>query len=414
MIKSLRTEDLGLSPEMYVEWAPRLNLITGDNGLGKSFLLDLSWFALTKTWAWHPIIPHSGRRIGTLEFEIDGGGEALQHRALIALNGEDAMLDLGRPTTKNVVVYVRVDGGLSVWDPLRNGELGAKTSPEAFNFNGNDIWDGLKNGEVDVCEGLERDWVSWQKGNEPQFATLTKVLEELSPPNEPIVPGIPRRVFLGEGRDRPTIQFAEQIVPVVHASSGMRRILSVAYALVWAWYEHTFAAKLLNQPVGPGMVVLFEEVENHLHPKWQRKILPSLLKVISSLRGPNFRTPQMLVTTHAPLVLASVEPFFSRESDDLIHLDLRDGQVVLEQGFWTKEGDTTNWLVSETFGLKQARNLPAERAIEAAEAFMRGDLAALPEELDTEEKIDADLRRLLPSHDEFWPRWPHETGALRD
>lgn len=31
--------------------APRLNLITGDNGLGKSFLLDVAWRALTRTWA---------------------------------------------------------------------------------------------------------------------------------------------------------------------------------------------------------------------------------------------------------------------------------------------------------------------------------------------------------------------------
>ena len=33
-----------------MELAPRLNVITGDNGLGKSFLLDVIWWALTRKW----------------------------------------------------------------------------------------------------------------------------------------------------------------------------------------------------------------------------------------------------------------------------------------------------------------------------------------------------------------------------
>ncbi len=48
MLKSLRLKNVGPAPEM--ELAPRLNLITGDNGLGKSFLLDVAWWALTRRW----------------------------------------------------------------------------------------------------------------------------------------------------------------------------------------------------------------------------------------------------------------------------------------------------------------------------------------------------------------------------
>lgn len=35
---------------MEMELGTRLNLITGDNGLGKSFLLDVAWWALTRKW----------------------------------------------------------------------------------------------------------------------------------------------------------------------------------------------------------------------------------------------------------------------------------------------------------------------------------------------------------------------------
>jgi recombinational DNA repair ATPase RecF len=34
-----------------------MNFLVGDNGLGKSFLLDAAWWALTRTWARHPLAP---------------------------------------------------------------------------------------------------------------------------------------------------------------------------------------------------------------------------------------------------------------------------------------------------------------------------------------------------------------------
>jgi hypothetical protein len=84
---------------------------------------------------------------------------------------------------------------------------------------------------------------------------------------------------------------------------------------------------------------------------------------------------------------------------------------VVEQIPWAKQGDAGNWLVSEAFGLPQPRSREAERAIDAAEAFMRGDTT--PPDLDTREKIDAELRRVLAGHDDFWPRWLVGTGVVK-
>ena len=93
--------------------------------------------------------------------------------------------------------------------------------------------------------------------------------------------------------------------------------------------------------------------------------------------------------------------------------EMRDGDVSVREVPWAKQGDAVAWLVSDVFGLKQARSKDAERAVEAAEAFMRGDEAALPEGLNTQEAIHHELLRLLPGHDPFWPRWvvhAKETG----
>ena len=122
-----------------------------------------------------------------------------------------------------------------------------------------------------------------------------------------------------------------------------------------------------------------------------------------------------MATTHAPLVLASLEPYFNEAQDSLFLFDFdRPGQTVtLTQRPWTKQGDAVNWLISETFGLKQARSREAEAAIEAAQALMRGEaMSAYPSHLRTKSQIDVALRNLLPGHDPFWPRWLVETGSL--
>lgn len=51
MIHTLRIQNTGPAPSLpEIEFGERLNLITGDNGLGKSFLLDIVWWALTRKW----------------------------------------------------------------------------------------------------------------------------------------------------------------------------------------------------------------------------------------------------------------------------------------------------------------------------------------------------------------------------
>ena len=57
MLKSLKLRDIGPAPRLGLDLADRLNLFTGDNGLGKTFILDLAWWALTGDWAGLPALP---------------------------------------------------------------------------------------------------------------------------------------------------------------------------------------------------------------------------------------------------------------------------------------------------------------------------------------------------------------------
>jgi hypothetical protein len=243
---------------------------------------------------------------------------------------------------------------------------------------------------------------------------LRQVLSGLSPSwNEPIQPGRPIRISIEDVRDYPTILMPYGFIPVVHASAGMKRILGLAYLIVWAWHEHVRASELLGQQPENRFVLLVDEVETHLHPQWQRRIVRALIEVIEGLsRGTSVQT---LLTTHSPLVLASLEPFFDEEQDALFLFELKGQQVNLRQLPWVKQGDANDWLTSEVFRLEQPRSLEAERTIEAAEAFMRDERDALPEDLSTQARIHAELQRLLPEQDPFWPRWivAREKGGRR-
>lgn len=434
MLKRITTHDVEPA-DLDVALAPRLNVLAGDNGLGKTFVLDLAWWALTGMWAQRPAIPkrHDGAA-PTIRFELDGAdgataidgsfdfqeqrwGRAVPHRSRI-----DAAT--GRPRSRlevddqRLVIAARSEGGFDVWDSYRTSgpwrlPLGNAAWGESrrFSLDPRTVWDGLTAEDgTTLCNGLIRDWTTWQFQKLALFELFARVLAKLSPHSgEVIAPGPAVRVSMEDSRDIPTIRLPYGIVPVTHASAGMRRVLALAYVLVWTWHEHTEAARLMNVAPLRELVLLIDEVDAHLHPTWQRVILPALLGVFPEIE--RSLQVQVVASTHSPLVLASIETLFDEERDSLLHFALRDGEITVEALPWAKQGDAVNWLVSETFGLHQGRSREAERVIEAAEAFMRG--APTPTGLHTREAIHAELQRVLAEHDDFWPRWLVDPGIVK-
>nr|WP_266216068.1 AAA family ATPase [Paraliomyxa miuraensis] len=201
----------------------------------------------------------------------------------------------------------------------------------------------------------------------------------------------------------PQLRLRHGIVPVEHLSAGMKRILGVAYLLIWAWDEHVQAARLEGTPPASQIVLLIDEVEAHLHPKWQRMLLPALLEAAAGLSQERLSV-QLVATTHSPLVVASLEPHFDHDADQLLHLGYEGNEIRLKEIPWANHGDASAWLESPVFELGYATSPELERVLEAAEAFLAAE-EGLPSDLDTREKIDRQLRRLLPSMDPFWLQW---------
>lgn len=403
MLESLHLQNVGPAPEMKMELASRLNLITGDNGLGKSFLLDVAWWALTRTWAREMVIPMPGAKAEIAYQYTKKTKPAYAYKSKYEPERARWTVKRSRPPIPGLILYAQVDGGFSVWDPMRNyWTEDAPDRPNAFLFTPEQVWQGNEH-----CKGLLDDWALWQAGNDRAFQMLKLVIETLSPsPEEKLVPGELRKLTVKDPQRYPTLRMPYgEDVAVIHASAGMRRVIALAYLLTWAWQEHLESAKLRDEKPAREVVFLIDEIEGHLHPQWQRRIVPALLKVVQTLTGDAGASVQLIAATHSPLVLASVEPLFDVEQDKLFILDIENHVVTLREKPWAMQGDVINWLVSESFGLQQAHSIEAERAIEAAEAWMRGDTAALPAGLTTKDAIHAELQRVLAGHDPFWPRW---------
>ncbi len=425
MLRALHLQGVGPAPRFDIEFADRLNVLTGDNGLGKSFLLDVAWWSLTGTWPGMPAWPRRGAKRAEISWTIVNNRERVALGRKSAFNTQRQLWPWVPLRAPGLTVYARVDGSFSVWDPARNWNhqgSSAKSEtlrrPDAFHFSADELWEGLSYEGKTVCNGLIRDWVSWHLMDdgspESPFQMLCRVLKGLSPSmEEPIRPGRSTRISVEDVRDYPTIDMPYGNIPVVQASAAMKRILGLAYLIVWTWHEHVQASELLGRTSDSRFILLVDEIETHLHPQWQRRIVRALVEVIEGLARKT--SVQAMLTTHSPLVLASLEPFFDEEQDALFLFELKGQQVNLRQLPWVKQGDANDWLTSEVFRLEQPRSLEAERTIEAAEAFMRDERDALPEDLSTQARIHAELQRLLPEQDPFWPRWivAREKGGRR-
>lgn len=421
MIKQLNMNNVGPAPALQLEFGERLNLLTGDNGLGKSFLLDIIWWSLTKKWPAESIPgflaglmakPHETGK-ASIEFTFTAKSKPISYISTFDRKAQAWAGKAGRPSNPGLILYAQVDGSFAVWDPARNywrrkGNSDVQERPSAYVFNAREVWDGLRDDQRGLlCNGLIADWSGWQKENGAAFKRLCAVLEKLSPSSgEKIIPGELVRISLDDPRDIPTLKMPYgQSVPVLHASAGMRRILALAYLLVWTWEEHVKASRLLDEETTSQAVFLIDEIEAHLHPKWQRRIIRPLLDVVHSLT--EHAKVQLVASTHSPLVMASVEPIFDHDKDAWFDFDLFGGDnggipgVSLSRRPLIRRGDASSWLTSEAFDLSSARSAEAEEVLgKAAVALSDTSFDAAQAK-----QLDQELRNVLGDTDPFWMRW---------
>ncbi|MFT4175363.1 MAG: AAA family ATPase [Luteolibacter sp.] len=402
-LRSLEFSNLGPARHLKLEPGSRLNIITGDNGLGKTFLLDVVWWALTQEWADQKIVPLTLSATPPQIKFAAGNGPISPTPVTASFSAKTNTWKV--PSTSAVsglVLYARVDGSFAVWDPANLGQ-GGRSGTSNFSgvsFSRDDIWNGDKEGRI---EGLLRDWVRWQTRQDefPAFETFKKVVERTRPPDlGDFSIGEPRRLPGWGAREIPTLVHPYGRVPIVYESAGIRRILALAYLIVWAWEEHKIQAKSRGLKEERQMVIILDEAEAHLHPRWQRALIPALVGIAQDLHEE--LAIQYFIASHSPMVLASAEPVWDDDKDSLHHLSLnRHGRVEFVALPFELRGTADSWLQSPSFDGLHPGSEPAEKALDEAKLLMEQEKVSV-EEID---RATANLASFLAPEDPFWLRW---------
>lgn len=100
------------------------------------------------------------------------------------------------------------------------------------------------------------------------------------------------------------------------------------------------ANPLRDNPLDGDGIVLIDEVDLHLHPKWQRMLIPNLRKV--------FPNCQFLVSTHSPHVITHVQP------EHLHLLRMEDGtleKIEVDESY----GKNVDRILEDIMGLETTR-----------------------------------------------------------
>jgi len=214
------------------------------------------------------------------------------------------------------------------------------------------------------------------KGDKQAATSLEQVRQALLK----VLPDIKDIIIINEGHQ----QFVELQTPY-----GWVRLrdMSLGYQTLVVWLTD-FASKLfIRYPDSPNpleepAIVLIDEIDLHLHPSWQRKLIGFLSGI--------FKNTQFIATAHSPLVVQAA----GDAGANVVLLKREGDQTIVHQNL----EDVRNWridqiMTSELFGLETTRSLDAEQKLKRRAELLtkpkrtaaeKKELAAITQELDTE------------------------------
>ena len=341
--KEVQIQNYKAIKEMQLTFSPGVNLLIGDNGVGKTSVLDALSVALAGFLAKLKGVPVSGIRQSDIRMETAPG-----------------VIRYMTPTT--VACTATIDGRDFRWARTRDGESSAyKTklsSPEIASYAvklANDAtcklpllgyvrtvraartkrgdytavskkfndrrcgYMGCLEGTLDIngikewC--LQMEMAAFQRGGpipayEAFKGAVAEVMQKMSALQKP-----------------PTIAYSKLFEDIVYTEG--ESLLPISYlsagyqSLLWMTMDLARRLALLDpghcdchQATG---IVLIDELDMHLHPKWQWNALTALQEVFPKL--------QFIIATHSPILISSCE------RGRLIRLDPAQNVTYLEGAF---------------------------------------------------------------------------------
>lgn len=349
ILKKLGLHNFRCFEDTEIEFNDKLNVIVGANGTGKTTILEAAVVA-----------------IGTLLYSIDGvfNPGIKKNDSHNKYFNMGSTVDVQPQYPVEVSAWSMTEGEEIEWKRTLNGENGKTTVIDAKNmiqisneyqkrmmkgdtslvlpiiayYGTGRMWDyhrekkadifkksNRANGYIDCLDGtanvkLMMNWfkkMAWKDGQSqnpsPEFTAVRGAMEQCFS----LMTGI-KDVKVQFNPETTEIEIAycdnenESVkIPINQLSDGYKGTLSliadIAYRM--AVLNPWLLERVLTETDG---IVLIDEVDLHLHPAWQQRIIDDLTNI--------FPKVQFIVTTHAPAVINSVQ------SENLIIL--KDSQIL--------------------------------------------------------------------------------------
>ncbi len=115
-----------------------------------------------------------------------------------------------------------------------------------------------------------------------------------------------------------------------------------------------------NNPLKGKGIVIIDEIDLHLHPKWQRRIIPTLMRVFTNI--------QFIVSTHSPHVITHVQP------QDIYLLSITEQGITYNKPT-ESYGKNVDRILEDLMGLETTRPDEVQRLLtELYETIAAGDI----------------------------------------
>ena len=381
--------------------APHFNLIVGNNATGKTAILDALAIAAAVVIAdrkddyekLRSIKPEEVRRASffhnqnlTLEpqfpclVECDGvfGGKSVSWKCRANSDGKSMWLEhaLFDHIDK---VHQEVRNGSHIALPivayygterLRTQTSGRKTS-------------GSYSGSQSRFEGYRdclnpasnvRSLLEWFRDQE--FASLQReeTLPTLEACRKAIATCIPdsKSVYFDATLKQLVVQIGDQILPMSYLSDGYRNMLAMVadIAIRCATLNPQFGIDSATKTEG---IVLIDELDLHLHPRWQRQVIPDLMEAFPNI--------QFVATTHSPFAIQSLP---ASANVELINLDDPTKDDVTDQSI----EDIAEWIQGVQLPQRSHRYLEMMDKAKKYFAMLKEDKATEKEKQSTRRELE--------------------------
>lgn len=335
-IESLKIENVGgISNLTLDKFHPNLNIICGENGIGKTNILD----SIAHCFSYlsnHIVRKKEGSKGGLIHLRTD---DIKNHDYIFDITSFDPRTSLGNPTSEEDKIYPDFHCNIDNLIYFKTERLFSHKRIEQLNIH------DLKRDHLYNLEGvsidLAKDWFiknellssqKYTKDNDKNLIELAKRAFGLL--NQSYT-------FSALRQDMEIyINTPTGVIPYEYLSSGFKTCISIVWGII---REIQIRFPDIDVKDFNG-VVLIDEIELHLHPEWQGKICNTLVTLFPEI--------QFIITTHSPHVIQTVE------ADQVIALSGQDGYLekrtlnIAPNGF---KGWTIEEILMNVMGMKDTR-----------------------------------------------------------